>query len=78
MWNRARISMLETFISDLNIHAANQRFAIEPSFIRVVIRGCANLPQSRKTINYEDINYTSEFRQQYIVAILVVRYTRVG
>jgi hypothetical protein len=75
---RPRISMLETFISDLNIHAANQRFTIEPSFICFAIRGCANLPQNRKTINYEDINYTSEFCQQYIIAMLVVRYTSLG
>ncbi|KAJ7893075.1 hypothetical protein B0H14DRAFT_2559902 [Mycena olivaceomarginata] len=34
-------------------------FAIEPSFIRVAIRGCANLPQNRKTLNYKDIKYTT-------------------
>jgi hypothetical protein len=50
-------------------------FAVEPSFSRVDIQGCTNLPQNWKTIHNEDINNTSKYWQQYIVAVLFVRYT---
>jgi hypothetical protein len=58
-------------------HPCSQMFAVEPSFIRIDIRGRTNLPQNRKTIHNEDIDDTSRFWQQYIVAVLVVRYTTV-
>ncbi|KAJ7851301.1 hypothetical protein B0H14DRAFT_3662250, partial [Mycena olivaceomarginata] len=39
-------------------HPCSQMFAVEPSFIRIDIRGRTNLPQNRQKIHNEDINDT--------------------
>ncbi|KAJ7838118.1 hypothetical protein B0H14DRAFT_2588849 [Mycena olivaceomarginata] len=46
-------------------------FAVEPSFSRVDIQGCTNLPQNRKTIHNEDINNTTG-------CIVILAYFDVG